>query len=253
MVVSSKREFRAAPGRPQLRIDLSDKWMDVDLEGEHRVLSWALVGGGMRRARRVSWRYVTDRDLTVGADPVQWTLTAMNRRTVRSEVVLLTARRLAAVEQTMATADGTVARAVATVGLGNAVRIGTPSPFENTSSARPLSPGPPGTINILCHVNRPLSEAAMLEVMSLVAEARTAAVLQRHLPDHGLGFASGTGTDCIAVAAPISDQGESHIYAGKHTLIGRLVGEAVLEAVGRGADRWIEERLSMGLKRRRVL
>ena len=57
--------------------------------------------------------------------------------------------------------------------------------------------------------------------------------------------ASGTGTDCIVVAAPVAPGGPRSAarlaYAGKHTRVGSLLGAAVRDAVARGIARWLEE------------
>lgn len=104
-----------------------------------------------------------------------------------------------------------------------------------------------GTINILCRASVELSDAALIEALSLVAEARTLAITGRRLQVEG-GDATGTGTDCIAVAA--TRGGAERVgYAGKHTAIGQAIGLAVREAVGRGADRWLAERGSMAARR----
>jgi adenosylcobinamide amidohydrolase len=50
------------------------------------------------------------------------------------------------------------------------------------------------------------------------------------------GLATGTGTDCIAVAAP---QG-AEAFSGLHTALGEAIGQAVLRAVGKGAQVWMD-------------
>ena len=56
--------------------------------------------------------------------------------------------------------------------------------------------------------------------------------------DHGAklptGIATGTGTDCVAVAARAGD----NAYAGLHTEIGEAVGRATYDAVLAGATEW---------------
>jgi adenosylcobinamide amidohydrolase len=85
-----------------------------------------------------------------------------------------------------------------------------------------------------------LEAPALVEVCALAAEARTAALLERRVPSRRTGApATGTGTDCIVVAAPDEERGER--WAGKHTRLGALVGVAVREAIGRGVDAWLEE------------
>src|SRR5439155_15052111 len=123
--------------------------------------------------------------------------------------------------------EGVGARAVATVGLGNALAAGDP-------------PGPmrAGTINVLLQLSHPLGEAGLAEAMALAVEARTAAVLEARVPSRrSSAWATGTGTDCVVVAAP--DEGEPLPWVGKHTVAGALAGACVREAVTRGVRRWI--------------
>jgi adenosylcobinamide amidohydrolase len=97
----------------------------------------------------------------------------------------------------------------------------------------------PGTINILLQVSCPLTECASLEALSLVAEARTAAVLDGQVPSSvGNAIATGTGTDSIVVASPLpSDHDSALLYAGKHTELGHLIGSCVYDAVSHGLIR----------------
>ncbi len=116
---------------------------------------------------------------------------------------------------------------LATVGLSNAERIGT----RMDRSGKDW-----GTINVALHLDLPLSEAALLELMSITTQARTAAVMEARL-DLPTGRATGTGTDCIAVAAPAGDTA----FAGLHTPQGEAAGRAVHAAVRRGAQVWMEK------------
>ena len=134
------------------------------------------------------------------------------------------------------------ARAVATVGLGNALAAGDPP--------GPLGPGGAlGTINVLVQLSHALDEAALAEALALATEARTAAVLDGRVPSRRAAdgaLATGTGTDCIVVAAP--EAGEPLRWVGKHTLAGSLLGGAVREAVSRGVRRWIAEEVARGVQ-----
>src|SRR5262249_36698794 len=104
-------------------------------------------------------------------------------------------------------------------------------------------PGPVhrvGTVNLLVQLSRPLSDNALVECIALAAEARTAALLQLHVPSRrSFRSATGTGTDCIVVAAPEGPGGER--YPGKHTALGAALGRAVRDATARGGRRWLEE------------
>jgi adenosylcobinamide amidohydrolase len=95
-----------------------------------------------------------------------------------------------------------------------------------------------GTINLLAHVDRPLSQAALIEAVSIATEARTVAIIDLDWRQGGKTV-TGTGTDCIAVAAPSMDGGDN--FAGLHTDIGAAIGRAVYEAVSQGGALWVEE------------
>ncbi len=235
-----------------MRVSLSGAWLDVDLPEEHRALSWAILGGGFTTARRVSWRQVTNADLPVGLDPVRWIAADLRNRGKRSDVVLLTSRRISAWERSDVDEDDVRVSCVATVGLSNALRVGASLGVPQGSAIDPvgLSRRTWGTINLLCCVDHPLSDPAMVEALSVATEARTLAVLERCLPVDG-GDATGTGTDCIVIASPTGLEG-SEAYAGKHTAVGRAIGKSVREAVGRGADRWVDESQSMSEGRGRA-
>jgi adenosylcobinamide amidohydrolase len=198
----------------------------------HRTLSWAVTGGGFGRSRAVVWRWVDERELAPGDDPAALLTGTLAAAGLDGAVGLLTARALDTFDCVTESADGVAARVVATVGLGNAVAAGD-------------SPGAlrPGTINVLAQLSHPLDDGAFAEALALTAEARTAALLDAHVRSRrSQKWASGTGTDCIVVAAP-EPNGDAvparHI--GKHTRSGALLGAAVREAVARGVRRWLAE------------
>jgi adenosylcobinamide amidohydrolase len=112
------------------------------------------------------------------------------------------------------------------VGLSNAERVGH----------RVVESAEYGTINLLAVADAPLSDAALVELLSIATQARTTAVMEHgpHLPS---GRATGTGTDCIVVAAPPG----AERYAGLHTEVGEAVGAAVYAAVASGVRDWMEE------------
>jgi adenosylcobinamide amidohydrolase len=214
------------PLRP---IELQGRQLVVRLGGPHAVLSWALVNGGRQVAREVVWVEVHDRELCPPVDPVAFLRARLAEAGLPNAVGLLTSRALSRFVTSDRVADGEAARCIATIGLGNLLRAGDP-----VSRARV------GTINLACQLSFPLSDLALVEAVSIAAEARTAAVLEAGLPSPVSGApATGTGTDCIVVAAPAAPEGAPH--AGKHTLAGHLIGAAVEEAVRRGVAGWLRE------------
>jgi adenosylcobinamide amidohydrolase len=200
-------------------------WLDWDLGREMQVLSFAPHRPGLVRARRILWREVRDADLPREADALAMLAGWVADRGGARAVCFLTSRALDAHVLQRATVEGVTAEAVATVGLSNAERIGT--------RASAGAPGV-GTINLALRLDLPLAPAGLIEALSLVAEARTAAVLEGG-PTLPSGRATGTGTDCIAVAAP---EGRA-AYAGKHTAAGEALGRAAYRAVRAGVAAWM--------------
>ncbi|MEL6433277.1 MAG: adenosylcobinamide amidohydrolase, partial [Pseudomonadota bacterium] len=91
-----------------------------------------------------------------------------------------------------------------------------------------------GTINVALRLSSGLTQSGLLEAMSIVVQARTAAVMEAAL-HIDTGIATGTGTDCVAVAAPKGVE----CFAGLHTEIGEAIGRAVYNAVHDGAKQWL--------------
>lgn len=201
-------------------------WLEMDLGADMRVLSWSLNNPGFVTARHILWREVRDADLPRDFDVDGWFRRELAARDRAQAVGLLTSRNIDAFDLAEHTADGIHARAVATVGFSNAERIGTRLDRGDKDW---------GTINIAVQVDAGLTDAALIETLSIATQARTAAVMEAGY-DLPTGRATGTGTDCIAVAAP---QGNV-AFAGLHTAVGEAVGAAVFEAVSRGARVWMD-------------
>ncbi|MBC7132480.1 MAG: adenosylcobinamide amidohydrolase [Roseovarius sp.] len=199
-------------------------WLCLDLGAEMPVLSWALNRPGLVRARRILWREVRNADLPEDLDAAAWLDAQLAARGATDAVCFLTSCDLSRACEAVAEVAGIRARAIATVGLSNAESVGT---------RLPAAPRAWGTINIAVTLSEGLSEGARIEALSIVAEARTAALLASglRLPT---GPVTGTGTDCIAVAAPAG----TARHAGLHTAPGEALGRAVLDAMTRGIALW---------------
>jgi|SRR6056297_1827067 len=206
-------------------VSLNRPWLDFDLGSEMRVLSWAINRPGFADARRIVWREVRNADLPVDLDVTRWFAQELEARNASDAVAFLTSRDVSRYHVAQATAAATRADVVTTVGLSNAERVG--ARMDRTGQDW-------GTINVAIRLNRRLTDAALLEAMSIAVEARTAAVMDADLP-LATGVATGTGTDCVAIAA----RRGLAAYAGLHTDIGEAVGRAVYDAVFEGARDWL--------------
>ncbi|MCA0921876.1 adenosylcobinamide amidohydrolase [Pseudooceanicola nanhaiensis] len=209
-----------------MSVTLDRPWLRFDLGREMQVLSWAPHRAGLVTADRILWREVRNSDLTPDLDVTDW-LTAQLAAVGQSDAVtFLTSRDVSAYEVAEAEVEGIRAMAVATVGLSNAERVGHRMDYTGRDW---------GTINVALRLSCGLTQAALIEALSIATQARTAAVIEAgmRLPT---GRATGTGTDCIAVAAPSG----AEAYCGLHTAAGEATGRAVYDAVLTGALAWLE-------------
>lgn len=203
----------------------------VTFDEPQAMLSWSLTRPGFVTASSIAWLRVSEADLPIGGDPATLLTTRVNAAGYVDAVPMMTSRDVSKHHLAHAEAGTAHAACLATVGLANAGRIGS-----GARSTEPL-----GTINIMVHVDCPLSTAAMVEALSIATEARTAAVIDLGWRVDG-EIVTGTGTDCIVLASPQRADGAS--YAGLHTDIGAAIGRAVYSAVKDGGEEWIAERSS---------
>lgn len=208
-------------------VTLARPWLTFDLGRDMQVLSWAINRPGFVNARRILWREVRNADLSETLDVRDWLTGELVQHDAEDAVVLLTSRDVSTFADATVKVGRCTARCIATVGLSNAERVG--HRVTRTHDAW-------GTINIAVAVNVGLTRAALIEAVSIAAQARTTAIMDIDL---GLptGRATGTGTDCIAVASP-HGPGD---YAGLHTDVGAALGAAVYRATLAGARDWMTD------------
>jgi adenosylcobinamide amidohydrolase len=158
----------------------------------------------------------------------------LRERGLAHAIGLLTSRNVSTYRDVTCEGWGIRARCIATVGLGNALRAGDP----------PGVGGRIGTINLLLHVDTPLTDQALLEASAIVTEAKAAAMMEAGISSRRSGRpATGTGTDCTVVTCKVQQsRGQRMVYAGKHTQIGSLIGDAAFQATSRGIAAWLLER-----------
>lgn len=126
--------------------------------------------------------------------------------------------------------------AVCTGGVeGNAGRVGDPaSVWEEDDGFEPLlhtGTEPCGTINTMLLINRELTPGAMVRSVVTATEAKSAVLQELAVSSrYSQGLATGTGTDQIAVACSLSGS-RPLTSAGKHSKLGELIGQAVLQAI----------------------
>lgn len=209
-------------------------WLVLRLDRPMRSLGWTPQQGGQALVGAVLWREVRNSDLPPERDAVAWLADQTRALDHGGTPCFLTSARIADHAEAQAESEGATARALATAGLGNAERIGQ----------RRGHPAAVGTLNLLVAVNRPLQFSAALEALSLMAEARTAAMLD-HAPRLWPEQPTGTGTDCLCLLWPEAGRPDedtaaaaAETYAGKHTALGEVVGRAAYQAFATAIGRW---------------
>jgi adenosylcobinamide amidohydrolase len=191
-----------------------------------RTLGWSLLHPGFAVATDVVWVEVRNSDLDPSIDPCAFLKVRLTEAGLPHALAFMTSRDIRRHHFRERHVETVAAACLTTVGLANGERVGSRK-----------APGPPhaGTINTLAHVSVPLSDGAMVEALSIVAQARTAAIVDSWRAERGPAV-TGTGTDCIVVASP--GRGEPLAFAGLHTAVGDAIGGAVYEATREGAEQW---------------
>ncbi len=191
-----------------------------------RAVSWAMRGGGFA-SPHVIVNHSTD---GLWIDDIEDYVNGFVRahRLPQDAVVMVTTVPQGFRGTAERSAGGIAVRVHATVGLGNALAAGDP-----------VTPPRVGTINTIVLIDAALGDAACLESVAIATEAKAGFLASRGVRSVVSGrIATGTGTDCTAVVAlgnPVDGraggEGEFLSYAGKHTLLGMLVADAVAGAV----------------------
>lgn len=237
-----------------------DRYLSATFMRPHRVLSTCRINGGLREdlthvANHQSGEGVAhvvrdDRLTSHGLDAYHRAACAAGGLPAASTALMATAANMQCAVLARADHAELSVTVAATAGvLGNATRAGDPSGWhEHREGSRPVVPrdraasdhgAPPeagsGTIVTLVFVNRPCTPACLVRAATLVTEGKSAAVLDLRMPSlQSPRLATGTGTDQLAIAAPLAREGdwERH-WAGGHNTLGELLGQATHQAVTR--------------------
>ena len=221
-------ECGAAQAAPPFVFACAPPFLTVRFPAPCRTLGWSLLHPGFATVRDVVWVEARNRDLGPEVDPVAYLRRRLQECGLPHALAFMTSRDIRRWSFRRTFADGVEAACLTTVGLSNGERVGRRRDGHVF----------PGTINTLVHVSRPLTDGAFVEAVSIAAEARTAAILESR-PRTAEPGVTGTGTDCIVVAAPL--EGEPARWAGLHTAVGEAIGASVYHATREGAEQWDAE------------
>lgn len=191
------------------------------------VLSSAMVGGGLGRARAIVNLHVNKTCSWADAG-LRLDAFATRRALPAPWVGLLTAAWTERAQVAAESANGIDALVVATVGLSNPVAAGW----------SPAATAAPGTINTIVVVDAAAEPAALVNLALTVTEVKTLVLASAGLrcPD-GAG-ASGTSTDAVVVAA--TGRGVTARFGGPISDAGWVVARAARTALAEGVRRWLD-------------
>jgi adenosylcobinamide hydrolase len=200
-----------------------DRTLIVTFSEPYRVVSWAPLGGGLMEARTILNHQVNIHETSMLAPEVFMHNLAQWLGVELPVVGLMTGVLMERLVRNVAQQGDLTVECFATVGLSNALAAGDPATYEEKL----------GTINLIVAINQPLTIPAMMEAVQIVTEAKVAALFAAQIRSTvSPAFATGTGTDCVAIACPISNS--AYRYCGKHTKLGELIGRVTTNAVSEG-------------------
>jgi adenosylcobinamide hydrolase len=187
-----------------------------------RSISSAVVGGGVQRSHWILNLTVppdyerTDPDVHLGEVAQQLGLTGPG--VAMMTAVVVTSRCISAI-------DGSVA--VATVGVRQPVWA---ADRDSQLPAREVhqSPRPPGTINLVCFVNEAVTDAALVNLVMTVTEAKSQALF-----DNGVE-GTGTASDALCVVCPDHSGtafGSNQVFGGPRSYWGSRLAVATRSAI----------------------
>ena len=211
-----------------VEVDVSAEAVVVTATTPLTVLSSAVAGGGLGRARAVVNLHV---GLDCPWDDAQPRLDAFaaRRRLPAPWIGLLTAawteRATVAADQ----ARGVGALVVVTVGLSNPVNAGRSAPAGVA----------PGTINTIAIVDADLPPAALVNLVTTLTEVKVLALAEASVECDD-GPASGTSTDAVVVAA--TGRGRPLRFGGPISDAGWVVARAARTALTDGIRAWLDAR-----------
>lgn len=217
-------------------IEHTSEHVHIELPNSPRVLSSAPYNGGLIDADHLLILKVMDNfDGTKGPfEP----LTATFRKYCRRKgwpgisVGMMTSAKMASFRNVRRSARGVEISVLVTAGISNARRAGDPAEYRVFDEAGIK----PGTINIIILTNAILTQAAQVEAVMVVTEAKTAILQDFGVTSPVTGkTATGTGTDAVAI---VNGSAPPEIrYCGKHTLFGEMLASATIDALSSSLEK----------------
>jgi adenosylcobinamide amidohydrolase len=204
----------------------TENHLHIELSQPHSVVSSAVLNGGLVEANHLLNMKVP-KESTID-EPPALSLTNYCREFgwQGTTVGMMTAASMKSFRMAKVIEQGVELVVVVTSGLSNARRVGDKAECQTMATDAMEV----GTINIIVLTSARLTEAASIEAVLMITEAKAAALQDAEVMSPVSNkIATGTGTDSVAVVAGLGP--ETISYCGKHVLFGELLGRLVKETV----------------------
>jgi len=214
----------------KILVEQTPDHIHVQFDSPCQVISSAVLGGGFAEADHIL-NLKVEKHLAVknsAIKPPDATLQAYCSEHGWNGILvgMMTAASMDSFRMAKEVQQGIDIIVLVTTGISNARRAGDVAEYRNVLPVV----SDVGTINIICLTSAGMMPAAMIEAVMTVTEARAAALQNLGIKSPiSNQTATGTGTDCIAVAA--DPQAEKIQYCGKHVVFGEILARLVIEAV----------------------
>ena len=205
-------------------------YVHINLDSNQWVLSSAVLNGGFVRAKhilnlKVAQNFTGEK---TEFEPPEVTLSTYGQSLglEGTMVGMMTSALMTSFRQVTIKEQGVEVSALVTAGVSNAKRAGEPAEWRKIDRDSNKT----GTINIIILTNRMLTQAAMVEAVIVVTEAKTVALNNLGITSPKTGeLATGTGTDAIAIVSGLALP--EIRYCGKHVLFGEMLATATIQAI----------------------
>ncbi|MBA2873272.1 adenosylcobinamide amidohydrolase [Thermaerobacillus caldiproteolyticus] len=220
--------------RDRLTIEKSHERIVVTTSQPFKVLSSSLVGAGFQWATHFVNRHVSKDYRCDDAEEEMKQYLRSHTLDVKRTIGMMTAVCLEDAAYVYRKEETFSLFTIVTAGIGNAVDAA--KAWERDESAKGV-----GTINIIVFIDGTLMDAAYVQAMMTATEAKTKALYDERILDPKTNtMATGTSTDCIAIAA--SQMNTVFDYAGTITPLGKAIGRSVYEATREALRRYQQRR-----------
>lgn len=211
-----------------VEIEIDPEAVVIRADSLLRVVSSAVVGGGFRHARAIVNLHVPK---NFPCDDPEGELSVFaRRRGVPSPYVgLMTSAWTEKTERVVEAANGIMACAVVTVGLGNPVEAGRSS----------VAGWQPSTINTIVVIDAAPEPGALVNAVITVTEVKALVLAEAGIRGPEGSLASGTSTDAVVIAA--TGRGPRCRFGGPVSDLGWVLARAVRSGLDAGIRRWLED------------